>query len=160
MAGELGAFYADPAKRALMKPEAQWEVSGASGYTAMDIYKASQVRTSWYQAAAKLFERFDYLLIPSAQVFPFDAKVHWPQSIHGVTMDTYHRWMEVVVPASLLGHPVLNVPVGFNQQGLPMGMQIIGRHHADLAVLQMGWSYEQATGWVGKRMPPLLGSRI
>lgn len=160
MAGELGPFYADPAKRARMKPEAQWEVSGASGYTAMDIYKASQARTSWYQAAAKLFERFDYLLIPSAQVFPFDAKVHWPQSIHGVTMDTYHRWMEVVVPASLLGHPVLNAPVGFNRQGLPMGMQIIGRHHADFAVLQMGWAYEQATGWVGKRVPPLLGSRV
>jgi amidase len=160
MAGELGHLYADPEKRARMKPEAQWEVSGASGYTAADVYRASQARTSWYQAAAKLFERFDYLLIPSAQVFPFDAKVHWPGSIHGVTMDTYHRWMEVVVPASLLGHPVLNVPVGFNAEGLPMGMQIIGRHHDDLAVLQMGFAYELATGWVSKRWPALLGSRV
>jgi amidase len=160
VAGDLGPLYADPARRARMKPEAQWEVSGALAYTANDVYQASKARTSWYQAAARLFERFDYLLIPSAQVFPFDAKVHWPQSIHGVTMDTYHRWMEVVVPASLLGHPVLNVPVGFNLQGLPMGMQIIGRHHADLAVLQMGFAYEQATDWVGKRLPPLLGSRV
>jgi amidase len=160
MAGELESFYADPVKRARMKDEAQWEVAGASRYTAMDVYHASRARTSWYHAAARLFERYDYLLIPSAQVFPFDSKVHWPRSIHGVTMDTYHRWMEVVVPASLLGHPVLNVPVGFNAEGLPMGMQIIGRHHADLSVLQMGFAYEEATGWVDRRLPPLLGSRI
>jgi amidase len=91
-------------------------------------------------------------------VFPFDASEHWPKSIHGVSMDTYHRWMEVVVPASLLGHPVLNVPVGFGSQGLPMGMQIIGRHHADLSVLQLGFAYEEATGWVGHHLPPLLAS--
>jgi amidase len=69
-------------------------------------------------------------------------------------MDTYHRWMEVVVPASLLGCPTLNVPVGFNDDGLPMGMQIIGRHRADLEVLQLGFAYEQATGWVRRRPPP------
>src|SRR5579872_6596711 len=151
--GELESLYADPAKRAQMKPEAQWEVEGAYGLSALDTYHASQKRTSWYQAAAELFERFDYLLIPSAQVFPFDASLHWPKSIHGVSMDTYHRWMEVVVPASLLGHPVLNVPVGFGPQGLPMGMQIIGRHHADQSVLQLGYAYEQATRWVSGHLP-------
>jgi len=103
-----------------------------------------------------LFERFDCLLLPSAQVFPFDASVLWPRAINGVAMDTYHRWMEVVVPASLLGAPVLSVPVGFGAHDLPMGMQIIGRRHADLAVLQLGHAYEQATGWVGRRLPPLL----
>jgi amidase len=154
--GELESLYADPAKRSRMKPEAQWEVAGAFGLSAGDVYHASQARTSWYQAAARLFERFDYLMIPSAQVFPFDASVHWPTSIHGVSMDTYHRWMEVVVPATLLGHPVLNVPVGFDSRGLPMGMQIIGRHHADLSVLQLGFGYEQATGWVSRHLPPLL----
>ncbi len=158
VAGQLASLHADPAKRAHMKPEAQWEVAGGLKLSAPDAYHASQGRTSWYQAAARLFEKFDYLLIPSAQVFPFDASEHWPKSIHGVSMDTYHRWMEVVVPASLLGHPVLNVPVGFGSQGLPMGMQIIGRHHADLAVLQLGFAYEQATGWVNRHLPPLLGA--
>lgn len=158
VAGELESLYADPAKRARMKPEAQWEVEGGLKLSALDAYHGSQGRTSWYQAAALLFEKFDYLLIPSAQVFPFDATEHWPKSIHGVSMDTYHRWMEVVVPASLLGHPVLNVPVGFGSQGLPMGMQIIGRHHADLSVLQLGFAYEQATGWVSRHLPALLTS--
>jgi amidase len=71
-------------------------------------------------------------------------------------MDTYHRWMEVVVPASLLSGPVLNVPVGFGKQNLPMGMQIIGRNHQDFAVLQLGHAYDQATRWVSRRLPALL----
>lgn len=155
-AGELEHLYRDPATRSRMKPEAQWEVAGGQGLTAADVYEASVARSQWYRAAAGLFERFDYLLSPSAQVFPFDANIHWPKSINGVAMDTYHRWMEVVVPASLLGAPVLDVPVGFGAQGLPMGMQIIGRNRADFAVLQLGYAYDQATRWVSKRPPPLL----
>jgi amidase len=142
--GELEEFYSDPAKRSRMKPEAQWEVEGAHHLTAQDVYRASQARTRWYQAATALFDKVDFLLIPSAQVFPFDATEHWPKSINGVAMDTYHRWMEVAVPATLLGFPVINVPVGFGQQGLPMGMQIIGKHHADLSVLALGNAYGAA----------------
>jgi amidase len=156
-AGELEHLYRDPAKRALMKPEAQWEVAGGRRLSALDVYQASLARSRWYQGAAGLFERFDYLLLPSAQVFPFDASVHWPQSINGVGMDTYHRWMEVVVPASLLCAPVLSVPVGFGEHGLPMGLQIIGPHHADQAVLQLGHAYDMATGWVNRRPPALIG---
>jgi amidase len=156
VAGELEALYSDPARRARMKPEAQWEVEGGRALSALDVYHASVARSDWYRSATGLFRRVDYLLLPSAQVFPFDASVHWPRSINGVAMDTYHRWMEVVVPASLLAGPVLNVPVGFGPQNLPMGMQIIGRSHEDLAVLQLGHAYDQATGWVAQRTPALL----
>lgn len=156
VAGELEALYLDPAKRARMKPEAQWEVEGGRSLSALEVYRASVARSEWYRAATRLFRQVDYLLLPSAQVFPFDASVHWPRSINAVAMDTYHRWMEVVVPASLLSGPVLNVPVGFGSQNRPMGMQIIGRHHQDLAVLQLGHAYDQATGWVAKRVPALL----
>jgi amidase len=156
-AGELDALYSDPAKRALMKPEAQWEVEGGRSLSALEVYHASVARSEWYRAASALFKQVDYLLLPSAQVFPFDATVHWPHSINGVKMDSYHRWMEVVVPASLLSGPVLNLPVGFGEHDLPMGMQLIGRNHADFAVLQLGHAYDQATGWVSKRTPALLG---
>lgn len=156
VAGDLGDLYKDASKRARMKPEAQWEVEGGLKLTGLQVYKASQARSDWYRAVQKLFEHYDYLLLPSAQVFPFDAAVHWPKAIQGVAMDTYHRWMEVVVPASLLGFPAINVPVGFNEQGLPMGMQIIGRNHADLSVLQLAYAYEQATKWVSSHPPPLL----
>jgi amidase len=156
IAGELDALYSDPLKRARMKPEARWEVEGARALSALEVYRASVARSDWYRTAATLFSRVDYLLLPSAQVFAFDAREHWPRTVNGIEMDTYHRWMEVVVPASLLAAPVLNVPVGFGEQRLPMGMQIIGRAHADLEVLQLGFAYDQATGWVSARLPPLL----
>jgi amidase len=155
-AAGLGGFYADPAKRAKLKPEAQWEVEGGLGLTGADVAKAFAARTEWYAAVRKLFLHFDFLLIPSAQVFPFDADVHWPKSVNGVPMDTYHRWMEVVVPATLLDCPVIGMPVGFNALGLPMGMQIIGKNHADFAVLQIAYAYEQATHWAQKQLPSLL----
>jgi amidase len=158
-AARLGGFYADPAKRAKLKSEAQWEVEGGLRLTGADVSKAFAARTEWYAAARKLFSQFDYLLIPSAQVFPFDADLHWPKSVNGVAMDTYHRWMEVVVPATLLDCPVIGMPVGFNAEGLPMGVQIIGKNHADFAVLQIAYAYEQATHWVQKQLPPLLKTK-
>jgi amidase len=157
-AGNLAHFYDDSAQREQLKPEAQWEVEGGLRLSAMDVYRASANRTSVYQAANRLFKTYDYLLLPTSQVFPFAADLHWPQEINGRKMDTYHRWMEVCFFATLIGCPVINVPVGFNQDGLPMGMQIIGRNHADLAVLQLAYSYEQATRWVSKRVSPLLVS--
>ena len=156
IAGNLGAQYKDPAKRTQMKPEAVWEVENGLKLSAQRVYEASVARSDHYRAVLKLFDTYDYLALPSAQVFPFDASIHWPKTVNGVYMDTYHRWMEVVILASLLGFPVVNVPVGFNGNGLPMGMQIIGRRHADLAVLQLAYAYEQATNWVRDRVPPLL----
>ena len=58
-----------------------------------------------------------------------------PKQIEGIKMDTYHRWMEVVIPSSLAGLPVISIPCGYNQEGLPMGMQLVGGFNADLKVL-------------------------
>ncbi|WP_339514620.1 amidase [Pseudomonas sp. RL_15y_Pfl2_60] len=157
VAGSLGGRYADPQQREQLKPEACWEIEGGLALSAMDVYRASAARTDWYRAISRLFEKYDYLLLPSAQVFPFDKTLDWPKEIDGVAMDTYHRWMEVVIPGTLSGCPVANVPVGFNEQGLPMGMQIIGKHQADMAVLQLAHAYEQATRWYQRCPPPLLG---
>ncbi|MEL7936118.1 amidase [Pseudomonas delhiensis] len=156
VAGSLGAAYADPAKRALLKEEACWEVENGLRLSAMEVFQATVARSDWYRAIQRLFERYDYLLLPSAQVFPFDKHLHWPKEVAGRAMDTYHRWMEVVIPGTLSGCPVANVPVGFNEQGLPMGLQIIGRHQADMAVLQLAHAYEQATQWYRRCPPPLL----
>ncbi|MDH4654816.1 amidase [Pseudomonas sp. JS3066] len=147
VASSLGGHYADLARREQLKPEAIWEVENGLGLSAMDVSRASAARTDWYRAICQLFERYDYLLLPSAQVFPFDKTQHWPKEIAGRAMDTYHRWMEVVIPATLSGCPVANVPVGFDSRGLPMGLQIIGPPRADLAVLQLAHAYEQASAW-------------
>jgi amidase len=149
------AVYDDPAKRAQLKPETVWEIEQGLGLSADAVYAASEIRSRWYARAAGLFDRFDALVMPSAQVWPFPVDWRWPEAINGRVMDTYHRWMEVVIPVSLLGLPSLNVPVGFGATGLPMGMQIFGRFGADAAVLAMGQQYHLATDWPGRRLPQL-----
>ncbi|NWB12351.1 amidase [Pseudomonas sp. G5001] len=156
--GSLGAAYADPQKRALLKPEAQWEVQGGLQLSAADVYQASINRSDWYRALGKLFERYDFLLLPTAQVFPFDAQQAWPRLVAGREMDTYHRWMEVVIGPTLAGLSSMNVPVGFNPRGLPMGLQIIGPAQADRAVLQLAYAHEQLTRWVQRRPPACLSA--
>ncbi|WP_409283710.1 amidase [Pseudomonas protegens] len=151
--GSLGLLHGDPDKRRWLKPEARWEVEGAANLSAADVYRASQSRSDWYRALQRLFERYDFLLLPTAQVFPFDARQAWPRQIDGQEMDTYHRWMEVVIGPTLAGLPSISIPVGFNLAGLPMGMQIIGPAQADHAVLQLAYAHEQLTQWVRQRPP-------
>ncbi len=157
VAGTNSALYKDEASRALLKPEAVWEIERGMALSAMDVHQASVGRSAWYQAVGRLFERFDFLVLPSAQLFPFDARLDWPKSIAGRPMDTYHRWMEVVVPAALAGLPALSVPAGFNKEGLPIGLQIIGPPRSDRAVLELGCAYQYASDYHA-RLSPLLGT--
>ncbi len=154
-AGGFRALYADPAKRAQLKPETIWEIEQGMGLTAEAVYEASMIRSRWYAHAARLFQRFDVVVLPTAQVWPFPVEWRWPQQINGKPMDTYHRWMEVVIPISLIGLPALSVPVGFGAQGLPMGMQIAGPVGADAKVLAVGQAWHRATDWPSRR-PPVL----
>ncbi|WP_454740155.1 amidase [Cupriavidus necator] len=156
MAGIAGPLYANEKTRAQLKPEAVWEIENGMKLTSADVWRASVDRSAWYQALNTLFQKYDYLVLPSAQVFPFDARIDWPKSIAGKTMDTYHRWMEVVIGGTLAGVPVICVPAGFSPSGLPMGLQILGPAQKDFAVLQLAHAWEQATGYT-KRKSPLLG---
>ncbi len=156
IAAMLNGAYADPARRALMKPELRWEIENGLKAGASEIADALTVRTAWYQAVRRFFEKYDFMIAPAGQVFPFDAALHWPQEVGGASMDTYHRWMEVMIPISMSGCPALGAPAGFNQRGLPMGIQIVGPNHAELACMQLAHAYDQATNWVTRRPPPLL----
>ncbi len=142
VAGRLAPYFADPAQRVRLKPEARWEAEQGQGLTGADTYAASLDRTAFYRHLLGLFERFDFLVLPTAQAWPFDAARDWPKAINGRSMDTYHRWMEVVIYATLGGLPAISVPVGFGAAGLPMGMQLMGRPLADLAVLRLAYAYE------------------
>jgi amidase len=157
-AGGKKALYDDPAKRALTKPETIWEIEQGLGLSAQEVYEASVIRSRWYAHAARLFSRFDALVLPTAQVWPFPADWTWPKEIAGRRMDTYHRWMEVVIPASLIGLPALSVPLGLGPQGLPSGMQIIGRSGDDAGVLAIGQAYHRATEWPQRRPPLAAGA--
>jgi amidase len=142
--------YADPARRALMKPELIWEIESGQGLSARDVHAASVIRSDWYRHVLALFQCYDFLILPSAQVFPFDADLHWPTEITGRKMDTYHRWMEVVIGPSMAGLPVAAMPAGFGENGLPAGIQIIGAPRADRAVLELALTYQNATEWLGR----------
>ena len=125
-AARMAPLYEDDEKRALLKPEIIWEIEGGLDIGFAEFEAASKGRSAWYQEILRLFGEYDFLVIPSAQVFPFDASVHWPREIAGTSMDTYHRWMEVVIGGTLSGCPIINVPAGFNEAGASMGMQIFG----------------------------------
>jgi amidase len=155
-AGGFRHIYDNPARRVQLKPETIWEIETGRGLTAEAVYAASVIRSGYHAHMARLFQRFDAVALPSAQVWPFDAGLRWPKSINGVEMDTYHRWMEVVIPISLIGLPALSLPVGFGASGLPMGMQLAGPVGADRAVLAMGQAWHQATDWPGRQPPGLV----
>ena len=143
-----------PERRSLVKPEALWELEQSDRLSAEGITTASATRSAFYQHILTLFDGFDVLVLPTAQVWPFDATQRWPTSINETTMDTYHRWMEVVLYATFAGLPCMSAPVGFGRDELPMGMQIIGGPRADLFVLQVASAYEQAVGPILSTRPP------
>ncbi len=152
----------NPKNREHIKPEALWEYDQSTRLTGTELMAASTQRTAFYQHMLGLFEKYDFLALPSAQLWPFDALLRWPSHINGREMDTYHRWMEVTIYATLAGLPCISLPAGFNAQGLPMGLQIIGKPQGDLAVLQLAAAYESIAQDVLQRQPlikPVLGRR-
>jgi amidase len=155
VAGSIGPLGADPKSYARLKPEAQWEFDQGQGLTGPQVYAASVARTRFYRHLLTLFDRFDLLALPTAQVWPFPAEWHWPREIAGRPMDTYHRWMEVTIYATLAGLPAISMPAGFDERGLPLGLQLIGRPQADRALLDAAAAYEQTIGELLARRPAL-----
>jgi amidase len=158
--GALLAYYNDPAKRALLKPEATFEVESGLKLSAFDITAASAVRTGWYHAVRRFFETYDYFIAPTAQSFPFDAELDWPKEIARQKMQTYHEWMKGVLPITMAGCPALAAPAGFNEQGLAMGIQIVAPNHGERSCLELAYAYDLATNWVTRRPPPLVAQRL
>lgn len=132
---DLYEIFRDKNKVNFLKPEIIWEIERALTISNANYEQAIYKRNKWKKYTDLLFERFDFLALPSTQVFPFLEKVKYPIEINGKNLDTYHRWMEVVVPASLIGLPTISIPCGFNTKGLPIGIQIIGKYANDIEVL-------------------------
>jgi len=152
--GKLLPLYQNPEQRKLLKPEAIWEIEQSLTLKGSDIFAASLTRTAWIRELQRLFNTYDALVLPSAQVFAFDANLTWPKEIAGRTMDTYHRWMEVVIGPTLAGVPVLSLPAGFHQ-GVPFGLQLIGKPQGELEILKMGFAWEQVTPFAQTKSPLL-----
>ena len=109
-------------------------------------------RTALFQRMCGFKGEFDFFVLPVNQVLPFDVNTHYPTEIAGVKMENYIAWMKSAYYISVTGNPAAAVPCGFSRSGLPIGLQIVGKHHDDWGVLQLAYAFEQATQ-VGRRRP-------
>src|SRR5574337_1287387 len=139
----VGAALATPGARAQLKPEALWEYDCAQALDFNTFIAAARDRSDYYTRIVDLFERFDLLALPVAQVWPFALHETWPRRIGERSMDTYHRWMETTLYATFAGLPAISVPAGFDPSGRwPIGLQLIGRPRGDAALLAAAAAYE------------------
>ncbi len=143
--GTLGPLIEDPEKRAMVKEAVVWEAQNAKESSSADFFQASVNRTSFYLSVVEMFNEVDFLLMPTAQVFPFDVNMEWPKEINGKKMDTYHRWMEVVLTPTMSGLPAMSLPVtASSNDGAATdmtGVQLIGKPQDDIGVLQASIDY-------------------
>ena len=141
--------------RELMKDSVVWNIEQGQKLTGPQLGRAEVQRTELYHRVREFMETHEYLICPVNQVPPFDIKQRWIEEINGVKMDTYIDWMKSCYYITITGLPAISVPCGFTPEGLPVGLQIVGRHNDDFGVLQLAHAFEQATG-MWKRRPQLL----
>jgi amidase len=132
-----------------------WHVEEGRKLTGPYLARVEAKRTALFQRLCGFKNEFDYFVLPVNQVLPFDVNVHYPTEIAGTKMENYIAWMKSAYYISAAGNPAMSVPCAFSQSGLPIGLQIVGRHHDDRGVLQLGYAFEQATG-IGERRPTVV----
>ena len=136
----------------LVKATVKWEIAEAERNTGADVARAALRQAKLYHDTAEFFQKYEYFVLPVTQVEPFDSSTEYPTSIAGVSMPTYIDWMRSCWYVTFMANPAISVPAGFSASGLPVGLQIVGRHRGDWSLLQMAHAFEQATAH-GKRRP-------
>jgi amidase len=140
--------------RPLMKDTVIWNIEQGSKLTGPQIGAAEIKRTQIYHRMREFMGTYDFLIAPVAQVLPFDVDIPFVTGIDGTRFETYLDWMRSCYLITATGAPAMSVPCGFSAGGLPVGLQIVGRHRQEFELLQMAYAFEQATGcW--KRRPPV-----
>lgn len=138
--------------REQMKPEAIWQIEAGSKLSGADIANAMACHGELMERMRLFQEKYEFLICAVNQVPPFDAQIDWPRQIEGVAMEHYIAWMKSAYWITPTFCPAISVPAGFTSEGLPVGIQIVGRYRDDLGVLQIARAFEQATGF-GKKRP-------
>lgn len=139
--------------RALMKETVIWNIEQGLKLTGLEVSRAEMKRTQLYHRVCEFLESYEFLVLPVTQVAPFPVEWDWVREINGVKMETYIDWMASCYAITLTGLPAISVPCGFTQDGLPVGLQIVGRHQQDFAVLQLAYAFEQVTQYGKTRAP-------
>lgn len=132
------------------------EIEAGLKLSGMDVSHADTIRTAYYHRVRTFMDTYEFMIMPVNQVPPFDVNTEYPTEINGVQMESYIDWMKSCYYISATGHPAASVPCGFTPEGLPVGLQIVGRHHDDFGVLQLANAFEGATN-IGERLPSVLG---
>ena len=143
-----------PEHRAAMKETVVWNIEEGAKLNGPQIGRAEKQRTLLYHRVREFMEHYEFLVLPVSQVPPFDVRQPYVTEINGVAMETYLDWMRSCSYVSVTGLPAISVPAGFTPEGLPVGVQIVGRHQDELGVLRLAYAFEQATR-VGARLPAL-----
>jgi len=132
------------ARREEVKDTIRWEIERGERLTPADIASALTRRTELFHRMREFMARYECFVLPTTQVPPFDVTQPYPTEIDGVRMDTYIDWMQSCYFISIVGNPAISVPCGFTDEGLPVGLQIVGRHNDDWRLLQIARAFEMA----------------
>jgi amidase len=138
-----------------VKDTIKFEVAQAERASGADISRALARQARMFDQSRQFFERYAFFILPVTQVLPFDVNTPYPTEIAGTKMSTYIDWMRSCWYVTFMTGPAISVPAGFSVSGLPVGLQIVGRHRDDLSVLQLAHAFEQSTRHVNRR--PSLG---
>jgi amidase len=130
------------------------EIQRGMKLTGEDIARAEVAHSLIWRNFQSFLGKYEYFILPTTQTPPFDVNTPYPTEIAGVHFDNYIDWMKSCWYISATGNPAASVPAGFTREGLPVGMQIVGRDKQDFSVLQLAHAFEQATGF-GKRHPAI-----
>lgn len=147
--GELLAHH-----REEMKDTVVWNIEEGTRLSGPQIGRAERMRTELFHRMRTFMQPYEFLVAPVSQVPPFDVKQRYVTEIAGERMETYIDWMRSCYYVSVTGLPAVSVPCGFTPEGLPVGVQIVGRYRDDYGVLQLAHAFEGATRH-GERRPPL-----
>jgi amidase len=139
-----------------VKDTIRFEVEQAEKARGADISRAFARQARMFDQSRQFFERYTYFVLPVTQVEPFDVNTPYPKEISGAAMTSYIDWMRSCWYVTMMSNPAISVPGGFSANGLPVGLQIVGRHRDEFSVLQLAHAFEQATGH-GKRLPSVAG---
>ena len=140
-----------------LKPDAIWNVEYGLALSSTDIARAMMQHGQLLDRVRRFQEKYEFILCAVNQVPPFEATLDWPKAVNGATMANYLEWMKSAWWITVTFRPAISVPAGFTPEGLPIGVQIVGRYRDDLSVLQLAYAFEQATGF-GKRRPSIAAS--
>ncbi|MCH2291165.1 MAG: amidase [SAR324 cluster bacterium] len=140
--------------RDLVKDTVIWNTEAGQQLSGPDVGRAETLRVALFHRIREFMEDHEFLLLPVSQVPPFPIDQPYVKEINGIEMETYLDWMRSCYFISATGLPAISVPAGFTSDGLPVGLQIVGRPRDDLGVLQLAHAFETQTGY-WKQVPEL-----